>query len=102
MAYVLEPKTVTMLQRSPESIDPEIADLRVSLRQDNMGEAVLAFLVVLKDSFTLGKPSAATGARLQRIASALRQRAADAGILMFPSVRFALASELQEPPRKSA
>lgn len=87
---------MTKLQSEPESIDLEIADLCVSLRQDNMGETVLAFLVVLKDSFTLGKPSAATGARLQRIASALRQRAADGGISVFPSVRFALASELEK------
>lgn len=102
MAYILEPKTVTKLERSPETIDTEIAEVRASLRQDNMGEVVVSFLVVLKDTFNLGKPSAATGERLQRIASALRQRAADADIPMFASVRFALASEVQGSTRRSA
>ncbi len=79
-----------------------MAKVLVSVSPDHTGEDALFFRVVLKDDPITARPSAELGKRLQRIASALRDRAARLKLPLFGYVDWVLESELPRPKRKSA
>ena len=90
------------LQKPLPEVDKGVAQVLVSVAPDHNGEEALFFRVVLKDDPTTAKPSAELGNRLQRIASALRERAAQLKLPMFGYVDWVLESELPRAKRKTA
>ncbi|HEY0993720.1 MAG TPA: hypothetical protein VGD80_41985 [Kofleriaceae bacterium] len=99
---MLDTEIAAMLSRPLLDVDRGVAHVQVAVAPDHNGEDALFFRVVLKDDPTTAKPSAELGKRLQKIASALRERAASLKLTMFGYVDWVLESELPRPKRKSA
>lgn len=97
MSYELTKELGQALTRPIPSIDPGVARILVEVSPDHEGVDSLFFRVVLKNDLDLTSSNKAAGKRLQRIATALRRRAADHGA-GFAYVNFILESEL---PRSS-
>jgi hypothetical protein len=94
----LEAKLVKLL---PE-IDKDVVRILANVAPNSLGEDWLYFRVVIKDDPTTITPSDAFGKRVQKISTALRERAARLNVPMFASVSFVAESELPPPKRKSA
>ncbi len=99
---MLDKEIAAELAKPLSEVDKGVARVLVSISPDHNGEEALFFRVVLKDDPTTAKPSAELGKRLQRIASALRDRAAKLKLPMFGYVDWVLESELRRPKRKTA
>jgi hypothetical protein len=97
VSYVLDQELSDQLAKPLPDIDKGVSQVHVSIAPDHNGEDALFFRVVLKDDSMTAKPSAELGKRLQRIASALRERAAQLKLPMFGYVEWALESELRRP-----
>lgn len=102
MGYLLRKELETKLAKVLPEVDKGVVRVSVGIGPDHDGEDTLFFRVVLKDGPGLDAPSLELGKRLQRIKTALRQRAADLGLPMFASVDFVLESELPRLKRKTA
>lgn len=85
----------------PPPLGKLVSRIMVSISPDHDGIDSLFFRVVLKDDPQLVSPSKELGARLRRIASELRRRAATQGP-GFAYVGFVAESELRQPKRKTA
>jgi len=100
VSYVLLKNVARKLAQPLPEIDPDVARISVDIAPDHNGEDMLFFRVVLKDDTSLAAPSAALGKRLNKIAAALRMRAAKEGLPMFASVGFMAESELPRQRRR--
>ena len=102
MSYVLSKALEAKLTKLLPDVDKGVVRIFVEIGPNSLGEDWLYFRVVLKDDPMLATPSAALGKRLQKIATALRDRAARLNVPMFASVGFATESELPRQKRKIA
>lgn len=102
MTYVLAKPLEKKLTKLIPSVDKNVVRIFAGIAPSSAGDDWLFFRVVLKDDPSLLKVSNAVGERLARIASALRQRAANLDVPMFASVRFMAESELPRSKRHVA
>lgn len=102
MSYLLDKGIETKLTRLLPDVDRGVVRVLAEVSPAHTGEDWLYFRVVLKDDTTTAAPSEALGKRLQKIATALRDRAARLGVPMFASVDFVSESELPRQKRKTA
>jgi hypothetical protein len=102
VSYVLEKPLETKLTKLLPDIDKGVVRILVKVAPNHTGEDWLYYRVVLKDDATMNTVSDAFGKRLQRISTALRDRAARLNVPMFASVDFVGESELPRPKRKTA
>lgn len=101
MSYLLDKDVAAKLRAVPTG-DKGVARVIVGIAPDHDGEERLFFRVVLKDDPSIATPSEELGKRLQRIATALRRRAAELGVPMFAHVDFIAESEIPPQRRKTA
>jgi hypothetical protein len=101
VSYVLEKALETKLTKLLPD-DKGVVRILAEVAPSHTGEDWLYFRVVLKDDPTMATPSDAFGKRLQKISTALRDRAARLNVPMFASVGFVAESELPRPKRKIA
>jgi hypothetical protein len=102
VSYVLSKALETKLTKLLPDVDKGVVRIFVEVGPNSLGEDWLYFRVVLKDDPMLATSSAALGKRLQKIATALRDRAARLNVPMFASVGFIAESELPRQKRKTA
>jgi hypothetical protein len=101
VSYALEPRIEAQLVEPLSEIDKGVVRIFVEIAPAHTGEDWLYFRVVLKDGAATATPSEALGKRLQKIATALRDRAARLNVPMFASVNFVAESELRRHKRKT-
>ena len=92
----------TKLTKLLPDVDKGVVRIFVEVGPNHTGEDWLYFRVVLKDDPLLATPSVAFGKRIQKISTALRDRAARLNVPMFASVDFVAESELPRQKRKTA
>jgi hypothetical protein len=103
VSYVLDPSIVDKLRAPVGDIDDAVVRVDVRMGLDHDGDDVVFFDVVLRDDAIPAEPSAAFGARLQRISAALRQRSSSMiPQAPFAHVRFRGESESSKVKRRSA
>jgi hypothetical protein len=90
------------LTKPLREIDKGVVRILAEVALNSLGEEWLYFRVVLKDDPTMTATSDVFGKRIQRISTALRNRAANLKVPMFASVSFVAESELPRPKRKIA
>lgn len=102
MSFVLDKALEKKLTRPLPEVDTGVVRILAEVAPSHIGENWLYFRVVLKDDTTVAAHPVAFGKRLQKISTALRDRAARLDVPLFASVDFVGESELPRPKRKSA
>ena len=102
MSFTLDKALEKKLTKPLREIDKGVVRILAEVALNSLGEEWLYFRVVLKDDSTMTATSDVFGKRIQRISTALRNRAANLNVPMFASVSFVAESELPRPKRKIA
>lgn len=102
MSYVLDKTLEKKLTKPLPEIDKGVVRILAEVASNSLGEDWLYFRVVLKDDPTMTATSDVFGKRIQKISTALRNRAAYLNVPMFASVSFVAESELPPQRRKIA
>jgi hypothetical protein len=102
VSFVLDKALEKKLTRPLPEVDTGVVRILAEVALNSLGEEWLYFRVVLKDDPTLTVTSDVFGKRIQKISTALRNRAARLNVPMFASVSFVAKSELDPQKRKIA
>jgi len=94
VSYVLSKALEAKLTKLLPDVDKGVVRIFVEVGPNSLGEDWLYFRVVLKDDPMLATLSDEFARRIQKISTALRDRAARLNVPMFASVGFVAESEL--------
>jgi len=100
VGFALDKALETKLTSPLSDVDKGVIRIFVEVAPAHTGEDWLYFRVVLKEDLAMAPPSEAFGKRLQKIATALRDRAASLDVPMFASVGFVSESDLPRQKRQ--